>query len=404
MRLMWDLHDSLLVTMNEATIEKAVETYRRTHRSMPEVIVRAPGRVNLIGEHIDYNGGSVLPIAIDHATIVAAGRSDADGRSVEVNALDVGRRNVIEDLPAHHPRGHDSEDGHLDYIIGPLKILLEKGIDPRPMNCTISSDIPIGAGLSSSAALEVGMLLAARTLVGRSADPKTLAEEAMESEHRFAGTPCGIMDMFVSAAAESGHACLIDCIRRTCRQITLPDSDRLRIVITDTGVRHALADGAYADRRHACETSARLLGVGSLSEVTRSEFDEGALPKDIRSRARHVITEIDRVDRFIEALEAEDLPLAGNILGESHRSLRDDYEVSCPELDMIVEVADSLVDAGVYGSRMTGGGFGGCVVSLCDPNAVEPLRSALSSAYQSRYGRPPSIFETDAGPGAACLD
>ena len=371
---------------------------------MPEVIVRAPGRVNLIGEHIDYNGGSVLPIAIDHATIVAAGRSDADGRSLDVNALDVGRRNVIEDLMSHRPRGHDSEDGHLEYIIGPLKILLEKGIDPCPMNCTISSDIPIGAGLSSSAALEVGMLLAARTLADQPATSVTLAEEAMESEHRFAGTPCGIMDMFVSAAARAGHACLIDCLRRTCRQIRLPDPDRLRIVITDTGVRHALADGAYADRRHACEASARRLGVGSLSEIEASEFDEQALPPDIRSRARHVITEIDRVDRFVEALEEDDLDRAGTILSASHRSLRDDFEVSCPELDFTVTVADALLGTGVHGSRMTGGGFGGCVVSLCHPRAVETFRSTLTPAYESRFGRRPRIFETDAGPGAALLD
>jgi len=397
---MTGVQDSLVIAMNEATIEKAVRAYEATHQTEPELIVRAPGRVNLIGEHIDYNGGRVLPIAIDHATIVAAGRPKDGGRAITIDALDVGRTNRIEDLQTYRPLGHGAEDNHLDYILGPLGILLEKGLDASPLNCTISSDIPIGAGLSSSAALEVGMLLAARALLGCRTDPRTLAEEAMASEHRFAGTPCGIMDMFVSAAAKADHACLIDCTRRTCRQIPLPDSERLRIVIIDTGVRHTLAEGSYADRRQACEDSARRLGVRTLSEVRRSEFDERALPTDIRSRARHVITEIDRVERFVTAVEAGDLPQAGELLGESHRSLRDDFQVSCPELDLIVDVADGLKTSGVYGSRMTGGGFGGCVVSLCHPEAIEDLKAKLIPAYASAFDRVPQVFETHAADGA----
>ncbi len=389
--------------MNEEIIEKAVTAYRAMHRKPPEVVVRAPGRVNLIGEHIDYNGGRVLPIAIDHATIVAVGRPVEDTRELTIDALDIGRVTRLPDLETYLARGHGSQEAHLDYVVGPLKILLEKGLDPSPLNCTISSDIPIGAGLSSSAALEIGMLVAARELLQCGGDPRTLAEEAMASEHRFAGTPCGIMDMYACAAAEAGHACLIDCVERTCTQIALPDSDRLRIVITDTGVRHTLADGAYADRRKDCEESARRLGVNSLSEIEGNDFDADVLPEGIRSRARHVISEMRRVDRFVTAVENDDLPEAGRILGESHRSLRDDFEVSCAELDLIVEVADSIGIPGIYGSRMTGGGFGGCVLSLCHPDSVEPLKAEVIPAFFSEFGRSPRVFETNAAGGASPL-
>ncbi len=386
--------------MNEATIEKVVRAYEATHGCAPEVVVRAPGRVNLIGEHVDYNGGRVLPIAIDHATIVAAGRPTDATRTIDVEAMDVGRRNRIERLAKYEASERGSRDAHLDYILGPLRILLEKGLDPSPMNCTISSDIPIGAGLSSSAALEVAMLLTARELLGCVTDPRTLAEEAMASEHRFAGTPCGIMDMYASAAAERDHACLIDCARKTCTQVPLPESRELKIVITDTGVRHTLSDGSYADRRAACEESARRLGVTTLSEISADDFDERSLPEPIRAKAKHVITEIERVDRFVEAMKADDLPRAGEILSESHRSLRDDFKVSCRELDHIVAVAESMEDSGIYGSRMTGGGFGGCVVTLCHPESVDLFKRAVSPAFNSRFGHAPEIFETSAAHGA----
>jgi galactokinase len=393
-------HDSLVFDMNEKTIEKAVNGYEAIHRCAPEVVVRSPGRVNLIGEHIDYNGGRVLPIAIDHATIVVAGRPAEETRSMIIEALDLGRVNRIEDLRKYESLGHASKDSHLDYILGPLKILLEKGLDPSPLNCTISSDIPIGAGLSSSAALEIGMLVAAREILCCRIDPRSLAEEAMDSEHRFAGTPCGIMDMYACSAAKADHACLIDCTHKTCTHIPLPDSERLRIVIIDTGVRHTLADGAYANRRQACEEAARRLGVTTLSEVESSEFDETVLPEEIRSRARHVINEIERVDSFVAAVKSDDLARAGEILGESHRSLRDDFEVSCPELDFIVDVADSIQNPGIYGSRMTGGGFGGCVISLCHPDAVAQLKAEVVPAFTSRFGTAPAVFETHAARGA----
>ena len=395
--------DRLVFAMNEDTIEKAVHAYEALHRTAPEIVVRAPGRVNLIGEHIDYNGGRVLPIAIDHATIVAAGRPSTKTRSMVVQALDLDRVDRIEDIARYESLGHGSEDGHLDYVLGPLKILYEKGLDPSPLNCAIASDIPIGAGLSSSAALEVGMLVTARELLGCPTDPASLAEEAMASEHRFAGTPCGIMDMYACAAAKSDHACLIDCSQRACAQIPLPGSERLRIVIIDTGVRHTLADGAYANRREACEESARRLGVTTLSEIESSQFDETVLPEEIRTRARHVIGEIERVDEFVMAVEAGDLTRAGRILGESHRSLRDDFEVSCPELDFVVELADAMKHPGIYGSRMTGGGFGGCVIALCHPDSIDELKATVVPAFNSAFGRCPGIFETHAARGAEPL-
>jgi len=339
----------------------------------PAHVVRAPGRVNLIGEHTDYNDGFVLPIAIDRATWVAvAARPDRRVQLVS-EAFDGECVSFDPGVDRDGPRRHWS-----DYPRGVACTLLAAGHAIGGADLLIASDVPVGGGLSSSAALEVASALALLASSGLRIEPLALARLCQEAEHRFAGTPCGLMDQLAVVAARAGHALLLDCRTLAIRHVPLPAT--AEVVVCDSGVRHALADGAYAQCRTDCDEAARLLGVGSLREVTAAHLDaeRDQLPPPLWRRARHVVTENARVLEVVEALALDDLERAGRVMTASHASLRDDFAVSTPEIDRLVAQATSV--PGVHGSRLTGGGFGGSTVSLAAPDGAVLLAERVGAA------------------------
>jgi len=361
-------------------------------------LFRAPGRVNLIGEHTDYNGGFVLPLAIDRETVVAA--APREDRLVAVYSLNVEEAAGFDlDLPSEKRRGV-----WLDYVEGVARALESRGIQLRGADLMILSDVPVGAGLSSSAALEVSAGLALARVSGQEVDRVQLALAGQQAEHIYVGTLCGIMDQFVASLGQAGHALLIDC--RTLEATPVPlDTSETAIVITDTEVKHELSTSAYNERRAECEEGVRLLseflpGVDQLRDVSVEEFGRYAdrLPEVIRRRCRHVVTEDARTLEAAEALRKGRLEDVGRLMRRSHESLRDDYEVSCAELDFLAETGWTL--AGVIGSRMTGGGFGGSTVSLVRRDALEDYRRAITPEFTRRFGHAPTIYVTDAGDGA----
>ena len=379
--------------MSETAAERVGQTFQRDEGTPPKVLSIAPGRVNLIGDHVDYTGGLVMPIAIDRNTAVAIGPHAGD-QEIVVDFLDLDDRNGLVIDSAKEMDGTD-----LDYIRGPLLQLEAMGLEIPPLRLTISSTVPMGAGLSSSAALQVAVLLGIRTYLDKPVSPLELALEAQRSEHSI-GTPCGLMDMYVSAAARSGHACLIDCSCNELSQVPVPPEEEAVFIITDTKVRHDLRDGGYAQRRAECEQSAELLGHARLSEATLGALEDADLPTPLHRRARHVLSESLRVRTFADALEEGDLTRAGQAMFRSHQSLKDDFEVSCPELDLIVETAGSMREAGIHGSRMTGGGFGGSTITMCRPEAEAGFRERISEVFASRFGHQPESIRTSAADGA----
>lgn len=341
---------------------------------------RAPGRVNLIGEHTDYNGGFVFPAAIDLATYVAV-TPRADGRLRAVS--DSFTETLDTPITALKPSGNWT-----DFVAGVAALLqITEGAD-----LWITTEIPIGGGLSSSAALAVATALA----LGAGIRPRQeIARLCQRAENEFTGMKCGIMDPFTSCLGEEGHALRIDC--RDLSYKTVPIPPEVSLVIANTMVKHELAASAYNDRRAACESAAARLGVPFLRDVDYSAL-EGA---ELRC-ARHVITENARVLNFETALLAGDLTAAGQRMYESHRSLQTDFEVSCAELDTMVDIAREL--PGVYGARMTGGGFGGCTVNLVETNMTEGIVRQLRLRYEAATGIAPQIFVTRPAAGASEIE
>jgi galactokinase len=347
---------------------------------------RAPGRVNLIGEHTDYNLGLVLPMAIDLACFVFAAPS-GDGR-LRVYSEHFGESAEwrLEDIAHMTPQGRWS-----DRVAGVAWALLRNNIAVAGHNLLIDSTVPLGGGLSSSAALGVALTLA----LGGPREPAEVARLARAAENDFVGVPCGIMDQFISANGRAGAAILLDCRTLEWRAVPLPRE--LAIVVTNSMLKHDLASSGYSQRVAECHASARTLGIGNLRDAQLHQLD--VLDDVPRKRARHVITENARVEAFASAAQRGDLEEMGRLLGESHRSLRDDYEVSCPELDFLVETAQHV--PGVLGARMTGGGFGGSTVTLMHPEAIATYRQTVSAAYGRFRGLNPDIHVCAASPGAA---
>lgn len=353
-------------------------------------IFRAPGRVNLIGEHTDYNDGFVLPVAIDRFTWVAVARR-SDHR-VNVTSLAYDESTTFDMAEANpHPSGHWS-----DYVRGVATLLKQAGYPVTGANLMIKSTLPIGAGLSSSAALEVAVGKALAALGGVDIGPLDLARLCQRSENEFIGIRSGIMDQMIACLAQPGHALLIDC--RSLASTPVPiDESKARIVVCNTMVKHALAGSEYNTRRRECEEGVRLLshhipGIRALRDVSSTQFRPLAqdLPEDIRRRCHHVITENQRVLESITYLRNGDLKTFGNYMGRSHQSLRDDYRVSCSELDAMVAITAPI--EGVYGARMTGGGFGGCTVNLIAADAVEDCLVQIKRTYHQKTGIDPDIY------------
>jgi galactokinase len=354
-------------------------------------VFRAPGRVNLIGEHTDYNLGFVLPVALDLATSIATA-PNRDGK-LRIHSEDRGetREFEIASLAALQPAHHWS-----DYPIGVARELLQLGIAIEPANLLIRSTVPEGSGLSSSAALEVSSALA--FLRGRALDPLELAKLCQRAERNFVGMPCGIMDQYISVFGRDHSAVEIDCRSLAHRLVALPTG--IVFAAVNTMVKHALSGSAYRDRVAECAAACQSVGVASLRDITPDQFAdaEGRLADPVRRRARHVVTEDARVNRFVDAASRREIETMGRLMIASHRSLQYDYEVSCAELDYLVDTA-LLID-GVIGSRMTGGGFGGCTVTLLREDAVESFRTEIAAKYHAQYGIAPAIYKCTPSAGA----
>ena len=359
----------------------------------------APGRINLIGEHTDYNQGFVLPMAIERRTYVAgAPRTD---RKVSVRSTNASSEYTFDlDRPGDKQRGL-----WLDYVEGTAQALIARGFGLSGADLIISSDIPSGAGLSSSAALEISIGFALTRLADGALPSRIeLALSGQSAEHDYVGTKCGIMDQFIATMAEPDSALLIDCRSLEPKRVPL-ELQTACVLICDTRVKHSLADSAYNERRQQCEAGVAeiqrtLPQVKSLRDVTLAmlQSQATALPELILRRCRHVVTENERTLRGADALRAGRLEQFGRLMNESHRSLRVDYEVSCAELDEAVDVASAAV--GVYGSRMTGGGFGGCTVTLLEQGAVERVCAAIARRFAERFASTPEFFTSRACEGA----
>jgi galactokinase len=359
----------------------------------------APGRVNLIGEHTDYNDGFVLPMAIERRTTVAAA-ARTDRRVVaHSGALDETFEFELDE-PGKPRRGIWG-----DYVEGTARALAARGVAVGGANLFIESDVPRGAGLSASAALETSVGLALASLAGSGdLDRVMLARAGQAAEHEYVGTLCGIMDQYIAALGVEHHALLVDCRSLEARRLPFELGDS-KLVVCDTGVKHELASSAYNQRRAECGEAVRLLqallpGVTALRDVSVASFEHhaDALPEVIRRRARHVVTENDRTLKATDALAAGDFGVFGRLMVASHLSLRDDYEVSCAELDLAVD--EALAHPGVYGARMTGGGFGGCMIALVRGEDVAGLVERVTRALADRFGANAQAFATDAASGA----
>jgi galactokinase len=363
---------------------------------VPEGVWAAPGRVNLIGEHTDYNDGFVLPLAIDRRVTLAAGRRP-DGL-LRIVSLQKGPAELrLAEVRPGAVRGWAA------YVAGPVWSLAQEGVAAGGLDLVLTSDVPVGSGLSSSAAVECATLLAARDLYGGPHDPVRLALVAQRAENQVVGVPCGIMDQTASLACTAGHVLLLDTRSLALEQVPF-DLDRagLALLVVDTRVSHSLADGAYAERRAACEQAAKLLGVPALRDVTEADLAAARdrLGELRYRRARHVVAENARVLAVVERLRQGRPERVGPELTASHASLRDDYEVSAPELDTAVEAATG---AGALGARMTGAGFGGCALALVPARAAGAVTEAVLGAFADRELNPPEVFAAVPAEGARRL-
>lgn len=363
-------------------------------------IYRAPGRVNLIGEHTDYNDGFVLPAAIEfHCWVAAAARAD--------KKLVIHSENLNETVEANLEFMSPAAKGHWsNYPVGVAWALEGAGKRLRGANLLISGDVPLGAGLSSSAAIEVAVGLALLHQSGLAVDLSELARLCQKAENEFVGAHVGIMDQFVSCHGRASNALLLDCRSLEYKLVKLPPG--IQLVICNTMVKHEIGSSQYNVRRAECEEGVRALskvlsGIRALRDVTLAQLEtnRALLNPTVYSRCRHVITENDRVQSAVRALESGNLRLLGSSLGtlmrESHRSLRDDYEVSCKELDLMVEIA--AAQPGAIGARMTGGGFGGCTINLLESSAVDAFKQNVAGAYLARTGLKLEIYVSPAADG-----
>jgi galactokinase len=372
------------------------EQFEQRYGIHPRLMIRAPGRVNLIGEHTDYNDGFVLPAAIDRATYVAA--RPRDDNKIHIFAVDL----QDEDEFALGDITYSTEHRWSNYIRGVAKGLLIAGHSLGGANLLITSDVPRGSGLSSSAALEVATGYTFQVLNRLNLLGEELALLAQGAENTFVGVQCGIMDQFISALGRQDHALLLDCRDLNYRPIPLPPD--VKIIVCDSHMERSLAASAYNQRRKECDEAVRLFKqwypkITALRDISVAQFraHETDLSDPVRARARHVITENDRAVRGAAALEAGDVATFGKLMDESHASLRDDYEVSTAEMDALVAAAQPL--PGCYGSRLTGAGFGGCTVSLVGRDAVERFKTEVAAAYKQATGRETTIYVCRASDG-----
>jgi galactokinase len=378
-------------------VERAADRFRQRYGYDAEWIATAPGRVNIIGEHIDYNDGFVLPMAIDRYCVIAAAANGGGEAKVYSAATDDEVRISLQSVKGPRDRGHWS-----NYVAGVINGCGARGMRPGGFDAVVESEVPVGGGLSSSAAIEVATATLVEAMTGKTLDPVDKALACQKAEHEYAGVPCGIMDQFASVMCRADHLMLLDCRSRQIEHIPFTDPN-VTVLIINTNVKHELSGGEYAERRGQCEAAARKLGVQSLRDATLEllESRRGDLADVEYRRAQHAISEIGRTVEAAAAIRGNDWPRVGELMYASHNSLRDDYEVSCPELDLLVELAEKIgLAGGVIGSRMTGGGFGGCTVSLVETGKVDGVTRQLVERYRANTGIEASVLRSRPAQGA----
>lgn len=369
------------------------ETFRKQFNDDPKWVVRGPGRVNLIGEHTDYNGGFVMPMAIDRATWIAL--SPIPENKVEFYAIDHNETLTVELGPQTKGTGWG------EYVKGVTWALQEAGYALKGWRAVSSCDVPMGAGLSSSASLELAVAKAFSLASGFDWDAPAMALLGQKAENEWVGVNCGIMDQMISATGQEGKAILIDCRSLDFKAAPLPENSA--VVILDTSTRRGLVDSAYNERRAQCEEAARFFGVDLLRDVSLDEFNKRAeaLPEMTRRRARHVISENERTVQASEAMDAGDAKLLGALMNASHDSLRDDFEVTNEALNTIVDCARA--HTACIGARMTGAGFGGCAVALIEAQATDDFLASVKAAYENASGLTPSLYVCQPSNGAEAV-
>jgi galactokinase len=384
--------------VNEITARASARFNERYDRD-PRWIAAAPGRVNIIGEHIDYNDGFVLPMAIDRYTVIAA----AGNKSGEATVYSAATNEEAKIALEASGTASSARAGHWsNYVSGVIAGSVARDLPLGGFNAVIESDVPVGGGLSSSAAIEVATATLIEAMTGATLDPIEKALLCQKAEHDYAGVPCGIMDQFASVMCRPDHLMLLDCRSQQIEHIPLSDPN-VTVLIVNTNVKHKLSGGEYAERRSQCESAAGKLGVASLRDASLEQLEStrGDLSDVEYRRARHAIGEITRTVEAAAAIRAGKWPNVGDLMYASHNSLRDDYEVSCAELDLLVDLARQIgLAGGVIGSRMTGGGFGGCTVSLVETGKVEQIAQKLSQSYRGETGLEPSILTSRPARGA----
>ena len=383
--------------------ETIIANFQECFGEAPAHVVRAPGRVNLLGEHVDYNDGFVLPIAIDREVWLAFSPSDTDQTTLRAVDMSENASFTLQTLPAKTDISGKELPTWALYPAGVMWALKEAGLATPAIKGAYTSNVPQGSGLSSSAAVEMAFVLAWQTLGGWKLSPMERALLGQKAENQYVGVNCGIMDQFASACGERDRLLHLDC--RSLEWHTLPLRNDIAIVIADTKMRRALTSGEYNKRRADCEEAVRILsetlpGIKSLRDVSVDAFNQHAsrLPERVEKRARHVVEEIERSARAIPLLKEGNMQEFGKLINQCHASLRDLYEVSIPELDTMARVAQSL--PGCYGARLTGAGFGGCTVNLVAGESVDMFSKALAAGYEEETGFPPEIYICSASNGA----
>ncbi|WP_318520289.1 galactokinase [Photobacterium leiognathi] len=361
----------------------------------PSHLIQAPGRVNLIGEHTDYNDGFVLPCAINYQTVVAAApRTD---NIIRVVSLDYD--NATDEFDLTQPIEFQQDKMWANYIRGVVKCLLERGFTFTGADIAVTGNVPQGAGLSSSAALEVVIGQTFKVLYNLEISQADIALNGQQAENQFVGCNCGIMDQMISAEGRENHAMLLDCRSLETQAVSMPED--MAVVIINSNKKRGLVDSEYNTRRQQCEEAARIFGVKALRDVTIEQFNAKAHELDelVAKRARHVITENDRTVEAATALRNHDMKRMAELMAQSHASMRDDFEITVFEVDTLVEIVKDVIGE-QGGVRMTGGGFGGCIVALVPPTLVDDVKAAVEAKYQAATGLKESIYVCQAKDGA----
>jgi galactokinase len=374
--------------------ERVLQAFVECFGEQPAFVARAPGRVNLLGGHVDYNEGFVLPVTVDREVLVAA-RPRNDGH-VNWVAADL---ELEDSFDGSGPIAPSEVEMWANYVRGVAEGLRQAGYSLRGIDAMMTGDVPIGAGLSSSAAVEMAALVAFEAAGEFQVPREEAARIGQRAEHEFVGTRCGIMDQLASAYGREGHALLIDCRDLSVEPVPLPEG--MAILVADTTVRRELASSEYNARRAQCEEAARTLGVAALRDATLEMLEDETLTPVLEQRARHVVTEIARTKEGVQALRSGDVARFGQLMRECHNSLRDLYEVSSPELEVMVKAL--CAQPGCHGARLTGAGFGGCVVAVVDSAEAEALARAAADAYEMGMGIRPPVYVCLPSRGAGLL-